>query len=219
MKLKLTPQQNQAYQEMMEKATYPWLVERVISEVYKTKGLQDLGQTIIGIFESTREKWYMEEGMELACKKGCAMCCYLNVDVFKAEMQVIRAWLKKNATKDQVQQYKAKGVQKYELLKGLTLDQKTKKRVACAFLGEDSTCQIYEVRPVACRQFNSFRLDLCEEGFRDPSVDVKNAFWANPMEIGKDISLGVTIALYLKEGIGAFDKLAYSLEEGIFRML
>lgn len=86
---------------------------------------------------------------DITCKKGCAYCCYLQIDISKDEAALIRAFcedegisLRKNRLQSQAQ---AKG---REAWAKLTPEQKR-----CVFLDEFNECLIYDHRPASCRKY------------------------------------------------------------------
>jgi Fe-S-cluster containining protein len=76
----------------------------------------------------------------VACKKGCAACCHMNVTISAIEAKHIET---------------ATGKARAALSESRTHDLAEFSGKPCPFL-KDSSCSIYDVRPFACRQHVSF---------------------------------------------------------------
>lgn len=99
-----------------------------------------------------------KHGREITCRKGCAACCHLHVDIFHHEAEMLllamstdgieidRARLERQATKDDE-----------------TWHELAPEDQRCVFLGEDRTCRVYEHRPGSCRKYHVLSdPDLCD---------------------------------------------------------
>lgn len=96
---------------------------------------------------------------DIACRKGCAYCCYQNVGVTIIEAIAIASGVL------QVHPYLAPQIASQAvLLAGMTDSARAKQRVHCVFLA-DRLCSIHEFRPMACRAYFSLDLKDCEEAF------------------------------------------------------
>lgn len=85
---------------------------------------------------------------QVKCRKGCAACCHMSIDIFPQEAVLLRmlaqhegieideARLARQATKDV-----------------LTWGELAPEDRACVFLAEDRSCRIHEHRPGACRKY------------------------------------------------------------------
>lgn len=74
----------------------------------------------------------------ISCKKGCAHCCYIRVDVSKAEALTILQYCRENGIAIDWDKVQRKA-------------QETK--APCPFLGSENECTIYAARPVSCRKY------------------------------------------------------------------
>jgi len=87
------------------------------------------------------------EEQPVSCRKGCAFCCRMNVDVTPMEAMVIIAFAKERAITIDLDYLRAQSKIPKEMLAftpGLS---------ACSFLQKDNTCGIYSARPLACRKY------------------------------------------------------------------
>lgn len=94
---------------------------------------------------------YMEVNISnhLVCRAGCGYCCAVPVDVSIVEAARISLYLKKELRDDP-----------------LFVAEKDKNQ-PCPFLGADSKCSVYPVRPIVCRLFGSFdSWHPCRDGKR-----------------------------------------------------
>lgn len=77
----------------------------------------------------------------VACKKGCASCCKMNVTISSLEAEQIFA---------------ATSVRHAPVTKSRKHDLNTFAGKPCPFLDDQEVCSIYEYRPLACRSHASF---------------------------------------------------------------
>ena len=104
------------------------------------------------------------EGTEPACKMGCDLCCRQAVRASIPEVLCVAVWLRNNksaeelaAIKKAASAYRAK----YEQADEPT---RTACRDACPML-VNSSCSVYEARPLVCRTFHSYDFSACERLF------------------------------------------------------
>lgn len=93
-------------------------------------------------------------GRKLACRRGCSNCCKTHRDIPIYPIEIVGIyWYVMEKVREPLRS---------EIKKALI---KHKKGESCPFL-INKVCSIYQVRPLACRQFNVFG-HPCEEG-EDP---------------------------------------------------
>lgn len=93
----------------------------------------------------------IKKGRRLACKKGCSNCCETHRDIPIYPIEIVGIyWYVLEKIDDTIY---------YELKNALI---NHKKGDLCPFL-INKACSIYEMRPLACRQFNVFNLQ-CNKG-------------------------------------------------------
>lgn len=123
-----------------------------------------------------------------SCKRGCSSCCHIYLDCSAIEAELIREYLVKNFSEEEVSilnnkiedtinelpNYKdvLEGNGGNELIKAFG-----NKHIPCIFLSDDNACSIYEVRPFNCRKLVSFSpASTCFKGEEiiRPSISIDN---------------------------------------------
>jgi len=131
-------------------------IQEITNRVFrKMQSLSDLKQkdktkhTILSVVYTVIDELMAEMAKEqkLSCRKGCAFCCKMNVDVSPLEIDLIIDYCKQNDIPiDQEYLKLQSSIPKHEL--GFT-----PMLSACTFLSKENTCTIYPVRPIACRKY------------------------------------------------------------------
>ncbi|MGC4063969.1 MAG: YkgJ family cysteine cluster protein [Polyangiaceae bacterium] len=100
---------------------------------------------------------------DLACRKGCSSCCQLRVEITELEARRLVGPIRALHLELTIEQ-RAREVG------SLSKNERLKRHVSCALLGEDGACRVHEVRPLACRAANSFDRVACERAFAAADV-------------------------------------------------
>lgn len=104
-----------------------------------------------------------------ACEKGCAHCCHQRVEVTAPEVfGIVRFARERWRPGDVVYERVLASAERHS-----TLSSKAHfaAQCACPFLDEDGACQIYEVRPLACRRAHSVDARVCGELAANPNLE------------------------------------------------
>ena len=98
---------------------------------------------------------------DVACKKSCAHCCKLRVEVLPPEAALIVDHVRRSFPPSVRQGIldKLKANAPPELL--LDAHQYRAEERSCAFLGDDDLCMVYDQRPISCRAFGSTNVNVC----------------------------------------------------------
>jgi len=89
-------------------------------------------------------------GEKISCKKGCAYCCSINIDISAQEAILLIDYCKEN--KIEIDWQKLEIQKEYNHTNYLSLDKESRK---CVFLSDDNTCKVYKYRPISCRKYIS----------------------------------------------------------------
>lgn len=145
---------------------------------------QDLG-------DSTLEQLSQGESPEdLACKEGCASCCYFHVDatwpeIFQLAETILSTWSEPDRAG-----LIARLRQTVQKIKGLSIDRRGLARVPCALLKNDR-CRLYEQRPLKCRSCTSFSKKACKRSLR-PGRAPDIPAWGVPLMAYDPVFVGVS---------------------------
>lgn len=107
----------------------------------------------------------------LACREGCAWCCYKTVGTAAPEVLRIAAHLRQTLTPEQLHTTQARIKALMQQRRALRSDRRSHARLPCALLVEDR-CSVYPVRPLTCRGFNSSDARQCERSLEPGGLAV-----------------------------------------------
>ena len=114
------------------------------------------------------------------CKKGCSHCCYLKVEVLPPEAAIIVDYVR-NTFPPAVRQRMLDRLKENAVAEVFSTPKEYRqKALPCAFLGDDGTCAIYDVRPITCRGFGSTNVKVCSLEQED---DKQTTFSAAPQSL------------------------------------
>ncbi len=98
----------------------------------------------------------------IACRKGCAWCCYGTVMVTAPEaFRLARA----------VKGDKARFIERAQATANLTVAERFGRKLPCPLL-KDGLCSAYAERPLSCRRVTSFAVEPCLEEFEGKAGDI-----------------------------------------------
>lgn len=104
----------------------------------------------------------------LACREGCAWCCYKTVGTAAPEVLRIAAHLRQTLTPEQLHATQTRIHALLEQRRAQRPDRRSRARLPCALLVDDR-CSIYPIRPLTCRGFNSSDARQCERSLEPAS--------------------------------------------------
>lgn len=99
-----------------------------------------------------------------ACQRGCVHCCHQRVEVTALEVFLIARSLA-NTLPAQRARLAGAAVQHA----GLSSRELFERQLPCPFLNADKACDVYEVRPLACRRAHSLDAEVCRQLARGDS--------------------------------------------------
>lgn len=106
--------------------------------------------------------------VNVACARGCSLCCHLRVEVQPYEAFVLAAWLRRHFAPDRLAQVMASLRDNVARTQAMGEAARRRSNLACALLGPDGACSAYEARPGQCRKFHSVSLATCEASYARP---------------------------------------------------
>jgi Fe-S-cluster containining protein len=99
----------------------------------------------------------------IACRKGCAWCCYGTVMVTAPEAFRLARAIKPAD--------KARFIERAQATANLTAAERFGRKLPCPLL-EDGLCSSYAERPLSCRRVTSFAVEPCLEEFEGKAGDI-----------------------------------------------
>jgi uncharacterized protein len=99
--------------------------------------------------------------LPLACRAGCAWCCYLQVSITAPEAVLVAEYLRQSLSAEALAAVTARVRTLDAVTHGMTPQERIELRRPCALLVNDR-CSVYEVRPIMCRGWNSADAAQCE---------------------------------------------------------
>jgi Fe-S-cluster containining protein len=115
----------------------------------------------------------------LACRAGCAWCCYFSVDIRAVEAFSILDFVERTFTIEEKARVCAEVRANSTALKNLGESERIKRNIKCPFLN-DGRCTIYTARPQACRNYHATDVAGCQQSYEDPDnleIDPDFAPW------------------------------------------
>jgi hypothetical protein len=101
--------------------------------------------------------------ISIACRNGCAYCCYSFVGVTAPEIfRLVQAVRKSRNEALKVDDVRARGA----ALRGVSPAERPGRKLPCPLLVRD-LCGVYNERPMVCRQATSLSLEACVDEFED----------------------------------------------------
>jgi Fe-S-cluster containining protein len=151
----------------------------------------------------------------LACRAGCAFCCYLMVTVVAPEAVALATKLRESLSETELAELQQRVTETYQQTEQLNNAERARARIACPLLTDKSECRLYEDRPLDCRGYHSLDRDACEALLADPLAGHP----VSPVRqtIGNAIKSGLSQAIF--ETRLEIPALRYELIEALHRCL
>jgi Fe-S-cluster containining protein len=132
-----------------------YAMQGYISQLDKFPGeIKDKVGAMYDVIDEINQETLWKEGEQHpSCRKGCAHCCYIQVACTEWEAITVLDYM------DHIgMSFEESDIQKLENQASAKSDREYMVHPdrRCVFLGQDNTCQIYEARPSACRNYFVF---------------------------------------------------------------
>jgi Fe-S-cluster containining protein len=112
----------------------------------------------------------------LACRAGCAWCCYFTVDVRAAEVFRILDFVEQCFAPEEKARVHAEVRANSAALRKLGENERVTRNVKCPFLSE-GRCTVYENRPQSCRNYHATNVAGCRQSYEEPeNLDIDPDF-------------------------------------------
>jgi Fe-S-cluster containining protein len=112
-----------------------------------------------------------EFAAQVQCRKGCAHCCYLPVDIYPQEAVLLRELARAVGIEIDEARLERQATKNID-----TWDELSPEDRRCVFLADDRSCSVYEHRPGPCRNYKVVSPpDQCDS-IKHPGGDVKIVF-------------------------------------------
>jgi hypothetical protein len=158
--------------------------------------------TVAGVIEGARAAGEMNDSMVsehvaglratdgIACTAGCASCCTLGVAVSFAETARLADFVERTFTPAAHAALNARLEAHCDANALLAPDARAVARRPCPLL-VDSRCSAYEARPLACRGWNSAKVEPCRDDAEHPGAGLKVPVHVEIHRAARDIAEGV----------------------------
>ena len=103
----------------------------------------------------------------VACRAGCAWCCFKSIAVSPAEVLRIAAHLRATCSPDELAAVRERIADLDDQTRTMSSIQRTHARLPCALLA-DQRCTIHAVRPLTCAGWNAVDVNECKADWLDP---------------------------------------------------
>ncbi len=129
------------------------------------------------------------------CRPGCFFCCWLPIDVLAHEALAIATRLRETLDPPMLAQTIQRVGEAEQKVSDMSSEDCIRAKVPCPLLElKSGTCQVYDVRPHACRQYASFEREACESALGDPDAAVPTDFLSQTVH--SRVMMGVAVAFH-----------------------
>ncbi len=148
---------------------YYYIFKKILEGKLEEYSANHLAEILLKAMNLRQES--QPEITEIACRKGCAHCCYNLVTASAPELSFLA---------DHIQSLPAEMSSKLqenirlsaEKVQGLTAAERISVSVPCPLLGDEGACLVYEHRPLSCRAFVSFDVEACIAEIAGQDIEV-----------------------------------------------
>jgi Fe-S-cluster containining protein len=135
----------------------------------------------------------------LACKSGCAWCCYFTVDVRPVEVFAILDFVEQSFATEEKSRVYAQVHANSVVFENLGADERGSRNVKCPFLS-DGRCGIYVVRPHSCRNYHATNAAGCQQSYEQPDdLEIDPEFAPGVYQAGAAYELNQALAAALAQ--------------------
>ena len=168
-----------------------------------------------GRLASVQGKVIAQQGVDVACRRGCNYCCHLRVEIRPHEAFVLARHIRARMTGEQRSHTMARIEANLRRITPLSREQHVRAGIACALL-VDGSCSVYDARPAACRKYFSVSVKTCRDAFDDTSAPLSGELEHEQVRLA-----GHAVALGYAKGLedAGYDASLYELHDVLYRAL
>jgi Fe-S-cluster containining protein len=133
-----------------------------IAKATTAENLLNLAQAALQHTSQTVEQVLKDSQLPTDCAPGCSFCCWLRIDAQVHEVLLIARFITAHATENELLEIRKLAASRLE---GVTPGD-TPRHSPCSLL-KDGHCQVYPVRPGACRRYFSQSVAACQRLWDD----------------------------------------------------
>lgn len=152
---------------------------------------------------------------QLACREGCAFCCYLRVGVRAHEVFLIADFVRNHFSLSEQADLISRLRQHVARVSRMTEIEHQTTNVPCPLL-DGVRCSVYSVRPFACRGYHSLNVSSCAYSFEHPQDTVERRPTDPRLEGSWQMMCGLAHGVYESE---KYDGNAYELGAALLEAL
>jgi Fe-S-cluster containining protein len=115
----------------------------------------------LGWYDQLNQTRVEQSSIQLVCRAGCSLCCWLRVDATAPEIFLIADTLRAELSPEALQPLQQRLAAHAQTVGRMTVLEHATRNVACP-LSRDGWCSVYEVRPHTCRRHHSQDLAACQ---------------------------------------------------------
>jgi Fe-S-cluster containining protein len=156
-----------------------------------------------------------EREITLACRRGCAYCCHLRVEIRPHDAFVLAHHIATRFEPGQRARAIARIEDNLRRVAPLSPEQHVRAGIPCALL-EDGACSVYKARPVTCRKYHSVSVETCRSAFDDTSAPLIGEIEDEQVRLA-----GNAVALGYAKGMedAGYDAALYELHYALHKAL
>ena len=160
--------------------------ERTVSNV--VADIVELAETL-----TEEQKESDPPAFPIACREGCAYCCYMRVQVTPLEVISLARFIHETFSETELQNLKSRLKETYQITRGMTEEERGESGIPCPLLVDDH-CSVYRARPLECRGYASMNVDACRKAL-DNYSSWNVPLYSPQFSIHKHIQAGLLSAL------------------------
>lgn len=147
------------------------------------------------------------QGGRPACRKGCSWCCVQTVAMSVFEAAPLVEHVRRTWTDEQRAALLERARRVLATLSTHANDaDRIRRRIPCVFLQEDGACGIYDVRPLACRVFNSQDLAACLRVFEQGDLSRPPPGYSVSLALGYPATVEPARLMFMRAAIGILER-------------